>query len=157
MSDPVGEGLSWVQIQLNSSLTDGNPIPCIDNQLYVIFMKPTGPTNPITLKLIAALEKQSKKEKTAIWANVADRLKKYSRRIPGVNLGKLEQYCEKGDTVLIPGKLLASGPLTKAITVISFKASAAVKKRVEDAGGKVMTIQELMKRNAKGSKVRIMG
>ena len=123
----------------------------------MIIMKPTGPTNPITRKLIVALEKQSKKEKTAIWADVADRIGKSTRRIAAVNLGKLEKYCEKGDTIIIPGKLLAQGAITKAITIGAFKASAAGKKKVEAAGGKVMTITELMKRNAKGSKVRIMG
>ncbi len=120
-------------------------------------MKPTGPTNPITRKLIVALEKQSKKEKVAIWADVAERLEKSTRIIPCVNISKLEKYCEKGDTVIIPGKLLAEGALTKAITVGAFKASAAGKKKVESAGGKVMTIAELMKRNSTGSKVRIMG
>lgn len=120
-------------------------------------MKPRGPTNPLALKIIVALEKQSRKEKTAIWADIAERLKKSARRMPEVNLGKLEKYCEKGDTVLIPGKLLAGGSLTKAITVSAFKSSAAGKKKVEEAGGKVMTIHELMKRNAKGSKVRIVG
>lgn len=120
-------------------------------------MKPTGPTNPITHKLIVALQKQSKKEKTAIWADVAERLGKSTRRIPAVNLDKLERFCSKGDTVLIPGKLLAHGMLTKSITIGAFKSSAAGKKKVEAAGGKVMTINELMKRNSKGSKIRIMG
>jgi len=123
----------------------------------MIIMKPTGPTNPLTRKLIVALEKQSKKEKVAIWATVAERLEKSSRRIPGVNVSKLEKYCEKGDTVIIPGKLLAEGAITKAITIGAFKASAAGKKKVEAAGGKVMGIADLMKRNSTGSKIRIMG
>ncbi len=123
----------------------------------MIIMKPTGPTNPLTRKLIVALQKQSKKEKAAIWANVAERLEKSSRRIPSVNVGKLEKYCEKGDTVIIPGKLLAEGAITKAITIGAFKASAAGKKKVEKAGGKMLTINELMKRNPKGSNIRIMG
>ncbi|MBU4245707.1 MAG: 50S ribosomal protein L18e, partial [Nanoarchaeota archaeon] len=87
----------------------------------------------------------------------ADRIGKSTRRIPAVNLEKLQKYCEKGDTVVIPGKLLAQGALTKAITIGAFKASAAGKKKVEAAGGKVMTITELMKRNTKGSNIRIMG
>ncbi|VVB60287.1 50S ribosomal protein L18e [uncultured archaeon] len=120
-------------------------------------MKPTGPTNPLTQKLIVALQKQSRKEKAAIWADVADRLAKSTRRIPAVNLSKLERFCEKGDTILIPGKLLSQGAITKPVTIGAFKISAAGKHKVEKAGGKVMTIQELMKRNAKGSKVRIMG
>lgn len=122
----------------------------------MIIMKPTGPTNPLTRKLIVALEKQSKKEKVAIWADVAERLGKSTRIIPSVNISKLEKYCVKGDTAIVPGKLLAEGELTKAITIGAFKASAAVKKKVESAGGKVMTIAELMKRNPTGSNIRIM-
>ncbi len=120
-------------------------------------MKPTGPTNPLTRKLIVALEKQSKKEKAAIWADVAERLAKSARRLPAVNLGKLERFCKEGETVIIPGKLLAAGALKKKITVGALKLSAAGKKKVESAGGKAVAISELLKRNPKGSNIRIMG
>lgn len=120
-------------------------------------MKPTGPTNPLTRKLIADLEIVSKKEKVALWKDIAERISKSSRRIPSVNVDRLERYCKDKETVIIPGKLLSRGTLTKPLTVAAFKFSASGKKKVEDAGGKALTLNELMKKSPKGSNIRIIG
>jgi len=120
-------------------------------------MKPTGPTNPVTKKLIAELEIVSKKAKAPIWKDIARRLSKSTRRIPSVNVDRLERYCKEKETVIIPGKLLSRGNITKPLTVAAFKFSAAGKKKVENAGGRAITIQELIKKSPKGSNIRIIG
>jgi len=119
-------------------------------------MKPTGPTNPLTRKLIANLEKKEDEKKGAIWAAVAERLSKATRRKVEVNLSKLERICNEGDTVVIPGKLLASGILTKAVKVAAASASSAAVKKLAGAGGSFTSIEELAEKNPSGKGVRII-
>lgn len=118
--------------------------------------KTTGPTNPNTQKLIVDLEKLAKKEKVPLWADIAYRLGRPSRQRASVNVSKIERVAEKDETVLVPGKLLASGQISKPITVAALSASSEAKAKLHAAKGKFMTISELMKHNPKGAKVRIM-
>lgn len=99
--------------------------------------KPTGPTNPLTRALIKNLERAAKKNKAAIWADLAERLFKPSRQRPAVNVGKLERICNKSDIVIVPGKLLAAGAITKAIKVASLNCSAEARKKNRGRGRKM--------------------
>ena len=70
-----------------------------------------------------------------------------------VNIYTVEKNCQKGETALIPGKLLSMGELTKDTPIAAFKISDVAKKKVKN----FMTVKELMKKNPKGSKVRLFG
>ena len=118
--------------------------------------KPTGPTNPQTRALVKELEKKSREQKVALWADIAERLQKPARHRAYVNVNKLERICKKGDTVIIPGKLLAAGNITKAIKVASLNCSATARAKIDAAGGKYFTLNELIKENPKGKNVRII-
>lgn len=119
-------------------------------------MKPTGPTNPTTLKIMSALRKHAKKESAEIWKDVAMRIGKSTRLRPVVNTEKIEKYCKDGDVVVVPGKLLGQGIISKKVTVSSLYASNDAKKKIEGAGGKYIGILDAVKKYPKGSKVKIM-
>lgn len=119
-------------------------------------MKPTGPTNPVTRETILALEKQAKKEKAKIWKDVAMRLGKSTRIRPVVNIENLEKQCKDGDVVVVPGKLLGAGALSKKITVSALSTSEEAEKKVAKAGGKYMDLLELAKKYPDGSGIKIM-
>ena len=87
-------------------------------------MKPTGPTNPLKKRLIIDLEKKSKKEKKAVWKYVAEILSKPRRNAVSVNLSKINRYAKDGDIIIVPGKILADGDLTKKVRLISEKISS---------------------------------
>jgi len=57
----------------------------------------------------------------------------------------------------VPGVVLATGEISTPLTVASFRASAAARKKIEAAGGRAITLLELAVQNPKGSGVRIMG
>ena len=118
--------------------------------------KRTGPTNPLTKKLISDLEKLSVKEKAKIWKDVASRLQKPARIMAEVNVGHLQGNLRDGETALVPGKLLGTGNVGKAVTVAAFSASESAKNKINAAKGEFLTLQELMKKNPKGAKVRIL-
>lgn len=102
------------------------------------------------------LKKTSREKKVRIWADIAQRLQKPARQRASVNVGKLDRLCKKGETVIIPGKLLAGGAISKAINVACANCSVQACEKIKAAGGKCLTIEELMKAKPKGSDVRII-
>ncbi len=119
-------------------------------------MKPTGPTNPVLRELIRVLRKASVKNKAPVWRALADELERPRRIKKPVNVGKLERYCNEGEIVVVAGKLLGGGNLTKKLVVASLDASPSAIKKVEEAGGKWLPIRDLLEQNPNGSGVRLM-
>lgn len=113
-------------------------------------------TNPQLIALIFDLKAMTRENGAAIWRDIALRLEKPKRNWAEANLSKLERYAVDGDTILVPGKVLAAGSVSKKITVAAYSFSDAAAAGITAAGGKTMTIRELMETNPKGSKVRIM-
>lgn len=118
---------------------------------------PTGPTNQMLVKQIEELRAEGRKEKSNFMLKIADELERPERIRKEVDLSRIERFASKGETVIVPGKLLADGILTKGVTIAAWSSSDAAKKKVEKAGGKVITITELIKKNPKGTKVKIIG
>ena len=118
--------------------------------------KPTGPTNPEDWKLIIELEKKSKSEKSNIWKRASDELRKPSRNRVSVNLSKINRYTVNDDTILVPGKVLSSGELKHKVCIAALSFSKEAVNKTKKTGGECITIQELMKRNPSGSKVKII-
>lgn len=65
-------------------------------------------------------------------------------------------YAKDGEMVIVPGKVLAAGSITKKLTVAAYDFSDAAKAGIQAAGGKTMTLREIMEANPHGTKVRIM-
>jgi len=107
-------------------------------------MKRTGPTREKTKKLIAMLEKASRKGKKALWLDIAERLGKPSRQKHSVNLWKVDKLARlfKGKHLLVPGKVLGKGVLQEKASVIAFGFSETARERIEKAGGKAMELEE---------------
>lgn len=115
----------------------------------------TGPTNLATQKLIIDLKKLSNKEKAPIWRRISEEMAKSTRSRREVNLSKLEKYLGKDEIALIPGKVLSAGQFTKKNTVAAFRFSEKARETINKTG-KAISIQQLMKENPKGKKVRII-
>ena len=119
-------------------------------------MKATGPTNPITKKMIEDFSSQGYDQQNNFLLDLAKRLKRPERLRPVVNVAKLERLCNDGETILVPGKVLSYGNIAKKLKVSALAFSKAAKEKIEKAGGKTLTLRELVKENPKGSKVRII-
>jgi large subunit ribosomal protein L18e len=115
----------------------------------------TGPTNLAAKKLIIDLKKLSNKEKAPVWRRISEELSKATRSRREINLSKLEKYLGKDEIALIPGKVLSAGQFTKKNTVAAFRFSDKAREAINKTG-KAISIQQLMKENPKGKKVRII-
>lgn len=114
-------------------------------------------TNPVLVDLIGRLKKTGWDQEAPIWRDIALRLEKPTKRRVEVNLSRLERSLNDGETALVPGKLLAAGELTKRVDVAAYAFSESARAKVQAAGGKCLSIEELAKANPKGTKVRIVG
>lgn len=118
--------------------------------------KRTGPTNVYLRQLIDELKKNYYANKSKIWLDVAEKLEKARRKKVEVNLKKIEKFTQKNDTVVVPGIVLASGELTKPVTIAAWKFTAAAKEKIKKSKCKMLGIDELMKENPKGARVKIL-
>ena len=115
-------------------------------------------TNPQLIATIDTLKAKTRETEAAIWRDIALRLEKPKRNWAEANLSlsKLERYAQDGETIVVPGKVLAAGNISKKITVAAYDFSDAAAKAIVAAGGKTLTLEELAESNPKGTGVRIM-
>jgi large subunit ribosomal protein L18e len=120
-------------------------------------VKKTKTTNPELIELIRSLKKQSRENKTDIWRDIAERLAKPKRKRKTVNISHLNRYTQKNEMVVVPGKVLGAGEMRHAVTVAAFAFSEKAKEKIKARKGKCLSFFDLMKKNPKGSKIRIIG
>ena len=115
-----------------------------------------GPTDPNTRALINALRKISTKHNVGIWKRVAELVARPARKRSTVNVGKIARHTNPGDVVIVPGKVLASGTIAHKVTVAALNASAAARSVIVDAGGSLISIDELLTKTPKGTDITII-
>src|SRR5512139_2655696 len=108
--------------------------------------------NQVLLSLIEALMKSEK----PVWRKVAYELSRPRRQRVEVNLGKIDGYAQDDATVLVPGKVLGAGTISKKLTVAAFSFSEKARQLISAAGGKAVTIDGLQKMNPEGRGVTIL-
>ena len=114
-------------------------------------------SNSELVKTVTELKKASRENDAPLWRSVAYRLEGPSRNWPSVNISKLEYNVNKNSKVIIPGKLLGSGNISKKMTVSAYSFSETAKSKVEAAGGKCVSYNDLIKSNPKGTDVVVIG
>jgi large subunit ribosomal protein L18e len=114
-------------------------------------------TNPQLIELIRFLKRQGRENKAEIWRDIAERLTKPSRKRIAVNLSRLNRHTKRNDVVAVPGKVLGAGEINHPITVAAFAFSEKAKEKIKAARGKCLSYSELVKKNPKGSNVKIIG
>ncbi len=116
----------------------------------------TKTTNVYYYALIKQLRKVSRENKAKIWRYVAELLDRPRRKRVIVNLSKINRLTKEGDTVVVPGKVLAGGDLTHPVTIAAYAFSEKAKEKITKAKGRAISILELVKENPKGSNVKII-
>ena len=118
---------------------------------------PERKTNAQLVETINQLKAQSRDTGAAVWRDVALRLSKSRKNWAQPNLSRVSRHAPEGATVLVPGKLLGSGEITGKPTVAAYSFSSGARDKIEAAGGKVLSLGELMEQNPNGSGVFILG
>ncbi len=106
--------------------------------------------------IISGLLEVSRNSNAPFWRDIAERLVAGRRRYASVDVGKIERLVSDGDTVVVPGSVLAGGYLQKKVTISAFRASPAAIKKIELGGGSFKGLNELAKENPKGTNIKII-
>lgn len=96
-------------------------------------------------------------KESAFWKRIAKDLKKPTRIQRKINVDSIEKYAKEKLTVVVPGKVLGVGTLTKKVDVVALTFSEAAKTKITKAGGKAISLADYYKKNAAGKGVQILG
>ena len=112
-------------------------------------------TNPRIISLILTLKERANENSAPLWRDIAKRLEMPSRNYAAVNISKINRHTANDDVLLIPGKVLGAGLLDHPVTVAALTFSDSAVDKITEAGGKCLSLEEIMEANPKGSGIRI--
>ena len=112
-------------------------------------------TNPRLNSLIADLKSTARDSGSDVWEDVAERLEKPRRTHAEVNLGRIERYAQEDETVVVPGKVLGSGVLSKEVTVAAVDFSGTAQTKIDQVG-ETMKLEQILEQNPDGVNVRVI-
>ncbi len=82
-------------------------------------------------------------------AKIAKRILKLAslprRRRVIVDLKKLSQIANEGESVIVPGKVLSTGPVAKKFSLSAIEYSASATKKLKDAGCTIVKLGDALK------------
>ena len=103
------------------------------------------------------LKDKGNKNSSPILLRLANDLEKPSRQRRVVNLSRINRYTKDGETVVVPGKVLAAGELDHAVTIAAWRFSQQALDKIQKSKSKAMQISELIKGEVKGKRIRVLG
>lgn len=107
-------------------------------------------------ELIGSLKKQSMEQQSNIWKRIALELERPTRYHRVVNLSRIEKYCDDNDIIIVPGKVLSGGELTKKVTIAAYAFSRKTAEKIASKAD-IITIEEAMRKYPKGNNLKIIG
>jgi len=107
-------------------------------------------TNVFLKDTIVAARKQ------APWHKVTELLAGPTKLHSKINLFQIDKHSEAGDTILIPGKVLAHGELTKKIKIVALSISESANEKLKESKSEFTTIFEEINKNKKFEGVKIL-
>ena len=117
----------------------------------------TGPVNEELNSLLVELKGKGHKDNSPLLLRLGNDLRKPTRQRRVVNLSKINRYTRDGETVVVPGKVLASGELDHTVTIAAWKFSQQALDKIRKSKSKAVRISELISEDMKGKRVRILG
>ncbi|NHI91707.1 MAG: 50S ribosomal protein L18e [Candidatus Lokiarchaeota archaeon] len=115
-------------------------------------IKPLKSTNPLKHDLLIKLWSTKRRS----WRTVAKKLSKSKKESIRVNLSKINKLTKENDIIVVPGKILGDGNLDHKLTLAAFSFSETTRNKLLQNKIKILTIEELLESNPKGSKIKII-
>jgi len=107
-------------------------------------------TNPELVKTIKA----AKKSKS--WEEVAAILSGPRKNFVDLNLGEINSRAKDREIVVVPGKVLSQGEITKKIKIIALNFSEKAREKLEKGKISYSNITEEIKKNPEGKNILIL-
>ncbi|MAH03561.1 50S ribosomal protein L18e [Candidatus Pacearchaeota archaeon] len=104
------------------------------------------------LKLVETIISAKKNDN---WLNIARIISGPSKKRIDINLEKINEETKEGEIIVIPGKVLSDGEITKKLKIIALAFSEKAKEKILKSNSEYSYIIEEIKKNpeAKGIKI----
>jgi large subunit ribosomal protein L18e len=113
-------------------------------------------TSPRRSQLVAELKSVARDNGADVWNDVANRLEQPRRTHAEVNLGRIERYAREDETIVVPGKVLGSGVISKAITIAAVDFSSSAETKIKQADGEAIGLEQAINEYTDGANVRVI-
>ena len=107
-------------------------------------------TSPKIIEAVMLAKKQK------AWLPIAKKIANSTRDYASVNLSDIDKKTTPGDTVLIIGKVLASGELTKKVRICSLGISKSALDKLKKTKSEYASISQEIKGNPKAEGIKII-
>lgn len=104
-------------------------------------------------EVVETIIKAKKNEK---WVEIAGLLSMPRSKRIEVNLNKIDKESKEGDTILVPGKVLSSGDISKKIRIAAISFSLEAEKKLKNKKCEIVRIKEEIEKNPKMQGVKII-
>jgi large subunit ribosomal protein L18e len=107
-------------------------------------------SNPSIIALVANAKKHS------AWLSIARLLSGPVRNYSSLNLSDIDENSKEGDTVLVPGKVLGTGDLTKKVVIVALSISSSAREKLKKTKSEFVKIIDEIKKNPKAEGVKVL-
>ena len=107
-------------------------------------------TNPEVVETIIKAKKNEK------WLRIAEILSSPRKNKIAVNLDKIEKESKEGDTIVIPGKVLSQGGISKKIRLVALSFSEEAERKLKEKKCEIVSIIKEIEINPKAQGVKIL-
>jgi len=114
-------------------------------------------TNPMIKRVIIALRRAYRQYHVRLWRDLMERINRPRRKRTVVNVSRIRRYTRANDIVVVSGKVLGAGLIDHPVTVAALWFSKSAKEKIEKAGGRALTIEQLIVERPTGSGIKIIG
>jgi large subunit ribosomal protein L18e len=121
------------------------------------------------MKTKTKIEKQTKRKtnlnlvetiriakKNKEWEDIAGILSSSRKKWKSINLDLIEKESKEGDIIIVPGKVLSQGEISKKIRVVAFAFSELAKEKLLKSKCEIVYLNEEIKKNPKAKGVKIL-
>lgn len=95
-------------------------------------------------------------KKNEAWKEIASILTSPRSGNNGTNLGEINKIAKDGEIIVIPGKVLSSGEISKKLKIVAFSFSNEAKEKILNAKGEALYLIDEIKKNPSAKGVRIL-
>tara|TARA_Y100000034_G_scaffold20729_2_gene23766 strand:+ start:2357 stop:2725 length:369 start_codon:yes stop_codon:yes gene_type:complete len=107
-------------------------------------------TNLELVKTIVAAKKKDN------WLDIAGIMSGPRKKRVNANLEKINKETKEGETILIPGKVLSNGEITKKLKIIALSFSEKAKEKILKSNSECSYIIEEIKKNPEAKGIKIL-
>ncbi len=94
--------------------------------------------------------------KNQSWKRVSEILSRPRRLMTKLNLDQIEQESKEGDTIVVPGKVLSQGDISKKIKIAAVSFSEKALEKLKNKKCEVADIKQEIKENPQAQGVKVL-